>query len=408
MQNSLLKNRNYCLLQGANLINRLGDNVDAIALSWLVYEVSGNASVSAVNFAINYLPTVFLQPLMGAMVARKDKKSVMVFADAMRMIIVAVLALTVLSGHANTPIILTATFLMSCFETLRLPSANAIIPLVITEDEYKAAVSFSSSLSRMAELIGMGLAGLIVGIFGIYTAIFFDAFSFGVSALILSLMKIKETIKPSKKKRVFFKDFKDGLAYAYTNKIILYLCIIAALANMLMVPFNALQSAFVTDFYHGDAAYLSLMGIALSLGSLLGAALYPKVSTLIKSKMMIVILFFAGSFYYLGLLLAGYLADRYLLIAAIIIVNFITGVIIGIANCHLSVLLMIKTPQDYLSRIGSLSNAFSTSMIPIASFIVSALVSFISLEALFALSGIIILVLGVFLSLTKKMEVLNE
>ena len=64
MYKQIIRNKNFMTLQIANAVNRLGDSLDAIALSWLVYQISQSASSSAINFAINYLPTVLLLSLI--------------------------------------------------------------------------------------------------------------------------------------------------------------------------------------------------------------------------------------------------------------------------------------------------------------------------------------------------------
>lgn len=38
---ALITQRQYCKLIGANLFGRFGDSLDAIAYSWLVYQVTG-------------------------------------------------------------------------------------------------------------------------------------------------------------------------------------------------------------------------------------------------------------------------------------------------------------------------------------------------------------------------------
>lgn len=58
MYRTLLKNRNYTKLLSANMINRLGDGIDSIAFTWLTYALTKNASLSAIVFAANVLPTV--------------------------------------------------------------------------------------------------------------------------------------------------------------------------------------------------------------------------------------------------------------------------------------------------------------------------------------------------------------
>lgn len=404
----LLSNRNYVLLQSANFINRLGDSIDAIALSWLVYQISNSASVAAVNYALNYVPTVLLQPIVGAYVVRKDKKKVMVIADVARGIIVAFLASMVLSGKANSTIVIICTFSMSCFETLRVPSGNAIIPLIIAKEDYKIAASFSSSLSRTVELIGTGIAGVIVAVLGIYAAIFLDAASFFLSAICLCFMKIKEHIFTAEKADCLMNDFKAGLSYVLKNKALFYCCLIASACNMLLVPMNALQSAFITTYYHGDASYLSLMGIALSLGSLLGASVYPVISNHCKNKTLIIIIFPACSFLYLSQLILGFTDSQLSIMIGIAIIYFLTGLFVGVASCHISVMVMLKTKQEYLSRVSSLLNAASNGLIPVTSFTISALAAFFTPDTLFLISGIIILLFSVGSYMSRRLEVLND
>ena len=403
----LLKNHDYLCLQSANLINRLGDSLDAIALSWLVYQVSDSAAIGAINYCLNYLPTVFLQPFMGAFVANKSKKTVMVIADGARFLIIATLACLVLFERAQAWMVILATFLMSCFETLRLPSASAIVPLLIKQDEYKIAASFSSSLSRIAELVGYGIAGVIVGFLGMHMALFLDAFSFIASAFLLSMMRTKELFNKKRVETKIMANFKEGLEYMHQSPILIYICLIGCLANMLLVPFNSLQSAFVSTYYQADATYLSYMGVALSLGSLLGALVFPFLSKHLSNKALILLIFPTCVFFYLGLLVAGLVQNEFLTVILITITNFITGVLVAASNALISVLLMLKTKQEYLSRIGALLNAFSQALVPVISLLVSLLATKLMPADLFVLSAIIISVLSLIFYLSKRSEVLN-
>ena len=63
----ILRQKEYMKLIGANLINRFGDSIDAIAFTWLVYAVTGSAAWTTLIFALNQLPTVLLQPFAGTL-----------------------------------------------------------------------------------------------------------------------------------------------------------------------------------------------------------------------------------------------------------------------------------------------------------------------------------------------------
>lgn len=45
-----------------------------IAFTWLVYELTGSASWSAVMLGVNMIPNVIVQPFAGAVVERMEKK----------------------------------------------------------------------------------------------------------------------------------------------------------------------------------------------------------------------------------------------------------------------------------------------------------------------------------------------
>lgn len=49
----IFKQKEYMKMMVAALINRFGDSIDAIASTWIVYELTGSAVWSAVIFGVN-------------------------------------------------------------------------------------------------------------------------------------------------------------------------------------------------------------------------------------------------------------------------------------------------------------------------------------------------------------------
>ena len=403
----LLRNRNFVLLSSANFINRLGDSIDAIALSWLTYKISDSASIAALNFAVNYIPTVFIQPFMGAFVNKHDKKHMMVIADGARALIIGLLAIVVMSDKVNTPMIIIGTFLISFFETLRMPSSTAIIPEIIESDTYKDAVAFNSSLTRVTELVGTGIAGFIIGFFGLYVAVFADALSFLISAILLVMINSGEK-NTSSKENTLFQDLKDGLRYARYHRDLLYIMILACISNMLLVPFNALQSVFVDTYLRAGADILSVIGVFISLGSLCGATIYKKVSEKIGTRKGLEFIFPTGVIFYVGLLLCGYIHDPILLAVACAFFSFSSGIFLGLVNCYISVYVMMKCEKAYLSRISSLLNAASLAGMPLLSLIISFISNLIDIAALFVLSVIIMVIVWIYVRHDRRMELIDD
>ena len=80
----IFKQKEYMKMMVAALINRFGDSIDAIASTWIVYELTGSAVWSAVIFGVNKVPSVFVTPLAGAWVEGRNKKAIMIITDLIR------------------------------------------------------------------------------------------------------------------------------------------------------------------------------------------------------------------------------------------------------------------------------------------------------------------------------------
>ncbi|MCR5031788.1 MAG: MFS transporter, partial [Lachnospiraceae bacterium] len=135
----LLSNRNYTKDLAAALINRFGDSIDAIASSWIVYEITGKASWSAVIYALNQLPSVFITPLAGPLVEQWEKKKVMVLTDVIRAICVGIMATGLLFGFLSAPLIAVLTLVISTAEAFRVPAGTAMMPMLVKKEEYAHA-----------------------------------------------------------------------------------------------------------------------------------------------------------------------------------------------------------------------------------------------------------------------------
>ena len=59
------KNTSFGKFLCSFLLNRLGDSVDVLTMSWLIYLLSGSAAVSALAMGINYIPSIVIQPASG-------------------------------------------------------------------------------------------------------------------------------------------------------------------------------------------------------------------------------------------------------------------------------------------------------------------------------------------------------
>ncbi|MDE7273533.1 MAG: MFS transporter [Lachnospiraceae bacterium] len=400
----ILKQTEYLKIILAGLINRFGDSIDAIAFTWLVYAITGNAAWSALVFAANQLPSVLVQPFAGALVEGMDKKKLMVVTDIIRGITTSGLAILYLAGGVNPWILLAFTLINSTVEAFRLPAALAVMPLILKEKYYAYGTSLNSTLSTVVQLIGLGVAGVIIASFGIGTAIVIDGISFFGSALILSFLRLRETNlrRGSLPAKEYIETLKDGLRYLKRQPVIRNFCLLSVLINAAITPLNSLQSPLIQEVMGQGSALLSAFSLAITAGMGIGSFVYPFVSSKFSVRLQFSvtgILVGAGMCCYtLGVRLQS---NVVLIYALTTVTTFVIGMSCSILVSALSVQFMKTVKQEYLARVGSIFNAGASAATPAASMAVSALAAFCSVSQIFICSGAICVIIFLMLSLRK-------
>ncbi len=387
-----LKHREFRKMTAADLISRFGDSVDSIAFAWLVYQLSGNATWSAVIFGCNMLPTVLLGPFAGVMVEARDKKKVMVLCDLVRGFMVCLLAAMHAIGVLTPVGMLAITLVNSTVEAFRRPAGMAYIPQLLPKDDYDFGLSLNSSLSRGMEIIGLAAAAGIIAWLGIGGAIFIDGATFFLSALLIACIR-KNNLFPAAKaaqEEGYWQAFRSGLSYVKKSPAILRICLMALLLNGLMVPINALQAPLVSGLYGMGAEVLSLSGILVTAGIALGSFLYPYLSKHISAKALFIFGFLAVALCYGGLIWLAPLKNQPILFyTGISAILLIFAFAMALLNAYATINLMKLVKPEYMARTSSTLGAVTVLAIPVVSFLISGLTLILSLSYVFYLFAIL-------------------
>lgn len=401
--------KEYWKLFVANTISRLGDSIDAIAYSWMAYEITNSASWFAIIMGVNAIPTILFQPLVGALVERINQKKLMVLTDLGRGLIVFLTALFLITGDLTAWILLIFTFLNSTLEAFRMPAGMAVYPKIISKEKYTLATSLNQSISQIAQIIGMAAAGFIIGLMGTGGAIMIDATTFIISGIILSFLKLKQSTS-SEKMELSFKnyviDLKEGLHYFKSHKLVLVICLLGSLMNVVVFPIGSFQAVYINDTLGLAAIALSVSSIAFSLGMALTSYLYPKMSKHIPRYKL-----FLGSWGVLMVLLIALSLNGPHFIPTVIwimlfLTFFLSGCSLALLNIAANVSFMEHVEENYLARIGGLFNSMVMLTTPIASFFFALLAKFLNISQIFLLTGIsgmILLIVMCFNQTLKKL-----
>lgn len=391
--------KEYCKIIFANLISRFGDSIDAIAFTWLVYAVTKSASWAAIISACNMLPTIFLQPFAGAAVERRNKKVIMIASDIIRGLVVMALAFCYVTNQINPWVMLVFTLTISTVEAFCMPASTAIIPKILDEKYYEYGMSLNSVGSMVMQLVGTGAAGTIIGIFGVHVAILIDAVTFFGAAIVKMFLKVKEDVAVADDKEAendirtaakrYLDDLKGGFSYVKAKKVLINLGVLGFLVNGMLVPVNSFLAPLVSDVLGQGSELLSVIGVAIAVGSIVGSVFYPMMIKRMSVKMFV---FVTGMIMSLGmsLITVGSLFKENTLLVYVIagVLSLVIGSCTSLLSSLFSVQFMKNVEESYMARAQAICGAVSTAAMPILSFIMSGLVKFVSVGELIAASGI--------------------
>lgn len=399
--------KEYLKLIASSVVNRFGDSIDAIAYSLLTYEITGSAALMAFVLAINYLPTVILQPIAGVVTEKMNPVRLMSLCDLGRGVCVLTEAALYAMGLLTTLLILLGVLINSTLEALSTPAGVGIVPRLLSEELYTAGIALRKTLSSTMELIGLACAGAIVGALGISAALAIDAGTFLLSAALIACIRPapleaapgeEENARLASKISHIAHELRGVFVQIARTPLLRAVVLLGMALNFTAVPYSVFFTPYVTTNLGGDAYALSLLQIAFVVGMMIGSYVTPHLDRL-SARVQILIGGFGAALCYLAMAVFPSVAPYTLRLALTCCDTFVFGAFNAMLSIAFSAAFMRSTPTDQLTRTSGAVNAVLTCAMPVGALLCSALVSFISVPAMLAFGGL--LCLAIFAAMSR-------
>jgi len=166
-------------LFGSYVLASVGDQLAKLALTVLVYQRTGSPLLSALTFAVSYLPWVVGGPLLAALADRFPRQRVMVVGDLARAALVAAMAVPGMSLPALLVLLLLVSVAGPPYEAAR----SALTADVLDGDRYAVATSLAGVVQQLAQVVGFLLGGVLVTALSPSVGLLLNAATFAVAGL---------------------------------------------------------------------------------------------------------------------------------------------------------------------------------------------------------------------------------
>jgi MFS family permease len=215
----LRNNPDFARLWVAQAISQLGDWFNTIVLSALIAKYTDGSGLAIGGLLLaRFLPPLIVSPIAGVLLDRFDRRRMLIFSDIARVFIV--LGFLFADSPDMIWLIYLLTILQFAVSAIFEPGRSAIIPSVCRPEDLIHANLLGSITWSIMLAAGGTLGGLVAGLFGTSTALFIDAATFAISAvLIMQIPPQRVERNPTDIERPMSSlgDFVEGLRYAAKN-----------------------------------------------------------------------------------------------------------------------------------------------------------------------------------------------
>lgn len=266
--------RHYRTYFAGQSISLIGMWVQQIAISWLVYRLSGSALLLGITGFAGQIAILFLAPFGGIWADRFDRSKTLIVTQIVTIVLSLILAAVAwVGGNAvNVWYIITLAMLLGIVQALETPVRSSYTPeLVAMKSDLPSAIAFSGGMQNAGRMIGPTIAGLLL-------AYFSEAFTFALNALtklwlIGALLKIGAApLPPAVPVTRMWTSILDGARYTWSLKPLRYLLPMMALMSFCITPYQALMPIFAAEIFSGGASMLGFLVGAAGFGGLIGMA----------------------------------------------------------------------------------------------------------------------------------------
>ncbi|MFD1019861.1 MFS transporter [Thalassobacillus hwangdonensis] len=382
-------------LMGGNFVSFFGDQIYLIAIPLIVLALTGSPFIMGVVAALERLP-ILLQPFLGIVADRFDRRKVLMVCDALRGTVVLILGVTYLTGNLPITYLLIGAFVIGLLSQLYNTAQFAILPRLVRPSDLQLANSINSGIFQTSVFIAPGLGGILIAAYDPGYALVINGISFFAALLAVSSIKLS----PPEEKQAstgWMLQIKEGFRFVIQTRPILFTNL-----SMFLSIFGTTILLTLMVFHLKDTIGLTAgqIGFLLSIGGL-GAVGGALASGFFRKRFSYGNILFTAALIGGGsIILFAYVQSFVLLVVA----NAIGTVCASIQSPCIVTLRQLLTPDRLLGRVQATSRFMTWMLMPVGAFSAGVLAEYIGTSMTIAIGGMVTLIAG-FLYLHPSLRV---
>ncbi|MDP6065516.1 MAG: MFS transporter [SAR202 cluster bacterium] len=261
-------------------------NMQHVARSYLVYELTGSGKLLALVGAGAAMPMLGLGLFGGVLADHLDRKRLI---QASQVVVVGIglyLGISVWNGSISWGLLLASALLQGVMMSFLVPARQSLIPQIVGQARLNNAMALSSAGGSVFTLATPVVAGVMYAVTG-PEWVFFSTAVMSVAAVVLMQYVHSPGPAPRAQMAAVLTDIKVGVRYVLASSQLRAIMILLLSVFLFVHTVTFLLPAIVTDVYQKESeaygALVSMQGV----GALMGAIVFAGLANFRRGKLLI-------------------------------------------------------------------------------------------------------------------------
>lgn len=272
LPNSLraLAHRNFRLFLIGQGTSQIGNWIQLVATSWLVFRLSGSTVMLGLSAFALQIPLLLITPFAGVLIDRLDVRRVLYATNSLAMVQSVCMLLLVWTGQIQAWHVVLGNLVLGLGNAFDAPARQSLISKLLPHrQELTNAIALNATVMNGARFIGPMLGGLVTAAWGEIWSFAMNALMRGAVLLALRATRIAAHIQKPNSSGLL-RQLMVGVRYAYGFFPSRCALLLLAFSSFSLHSYGTLMPWFASVRFHGDSLTLGWLYSAAGLGAVCG------------------------------------------------------------------------------------------------------------------------------------------
>jgi MFS family permease len=377
---SSLKQRDFRVFWGGQLVSLIGTWMQRVGQAWLVLELTNSAFKLGMISSLQFAPVLLFAVPAGAIVDRISKRRLLMLTQSVLMLQASVLTVLVWTGRVQYWHVAVLSAVYGMAQAIDMPTRQAFVSDLVGKSHLMSAIALNSAMFNAARLVGPAVAGVLIARYGLPQAFLLNALSF--MAVLGALMALRTEGHPLPSAgTTLLEKIRGGLQYASDTPLIRFVLMLLLSVSFFVLNFNVVVPLITKQVLHGSAGDFGWLMASLGGGAIAGAL---SLALVVRGRPPIMLPVVAGLLASAGMVTLAFASGFAMTAATLVVVG--AAQILFQASCN--TILQLTAPDALRGRIMSLYALVFAGVTPFGALAVGYVAEWLGTPAACAVGGL--------------------